>query len=662
MDPKLIQFLASTELFGTLSPDALAQAAPLFKVQRSFTGVPLFEQGGDSDALYLVVSGAVEVRRKDLLTGMEFLLAVYGPGKSIGEEGVITDQPQPVSAATVEESVLLALPKHDLWRLMSAYADVGIGAARIMARRTNRFIAEKGVRFISLSKLQLEAGVVGSLPERLIREHQVMPVARKGKTLTVAMVNPHNLVAYDEVRRAAKGYYIEPVGVAESDFDRFMRLHMEQVVVASGQDEHVLPALPPRQHALRFFQEGHENINEGERRIDVQGEQVIAQLNQIIGDALMLDASDIHVEPSNDKIHVRYRIDGKLMRRADGIPMRFHSALVNRIKALASMDITERRKPLDGRVGLQFNNREISLRLSTVPTRFGENLVMRVLDKSNSLMSLDRIIMVPAVREMIRSLIFQPHGIVLVTGPTGSGKTTTLAAMVDQINAERSCMIVTIEDPIEFLHKDKNSVISQREIGFDTHSFAMALKHVLRQDPDVILIGELRDPETMQVALSAAETGHLVLGTLHTQGAAKSINRIIDSFPAHQQNQIRTQLGDTLQGVISQTLLRRAQTSGRVAATEVMVSTPAVANLIREGQVSQLYSAMQTGTAFGMHTLDQNLRDLVAAGTVSKQEAAPLLTDPHFLDNVHVRPADLDAEAWADQSVLNSHAREWQAS
>jgi twitching motility protein PilT len=190
-------------------------------------------------------------------------------------------------------------------------------------------------------------------------------------------------------------------------------------------------------------------------------------------------------------------------------------------------------------------------------------------------------------------------------------------------------------------------------VGRDTRSFAEALRRVLRQDPDVILIGELRDPESIATALSAAETGHLVLSTLHTQGAAKSINRIIDVFPSDQQRQIRTQLGDTLQGIISQTLLPLAQVNGRTIATEVLINTPAVANLIREGQVAQLYSAMQAGSEVGMHTLDQDLRRLVAEGTIARNVAMDFALDPRSLDGVHVAPRDLDAEEWAH------HAGDW---
>ena len=249
-----------------------------------------------------------------------------------------------------------------------------------------------------------------------------------------------------------------------------------------------------------------------------------------------------------------------------------------------------------------------------------------------------------------RDLALRPRGLVLLTGPTGSGKSTTLTAMVDIINELVPSHIMTIEDPIEFHHQSKRGLIHQREVGRDTNSFAEALRRVLRQDPDVILIGELRDPESIATALSAAETGHLVLSTLHTQGAAKSINRIIDVFPADQQHQIRTQLGDTLQGIISQTLLPLAQVDGRTIATEVLINTPAVANLIREGQVAQLYSAMQAGAEVGMHTLDQDLRRLVADGTIARHVAMDFAVDPRSLDGVHVRPRDLDADEWAHRA------------
>ena len=228
----------------------------------------------------------------------------------------------------------------------------------------------------------------------------------------------------------------------------------------------------------------------------------------------------------------------------------------------------------------------------------------------------------------------KPRGLVLVTGPTGSGKSTTLAALIDEINRTRADHIITIEDPIEFLHKHKSCVVNQREIGPDATSFADALRGALRQDPDVILLGEMRDLETISTALTAAETGHLVFATLHTQDAASTIDRIIDVFPAAQQGQIRTQLAGTLQGVVAQTLLPTADGQGRVAAIEILLPDDAVRNLIRQGKLEQIYSVMQTGTSRGMQTMEQALADLTVRRIIDKDDALQRSSRPDQLEGL----------------------------
>ena len=214
-----------------------------------------------------------------------------------------------------------------------------------------------------------------------------------------------------------------------------------------------------------------------------------------------------------------------------------------------------------------------------------------------------------------------PRGIVLVTGPTGSGKSTTLAAVIDEINTTREDHILTIEDPIEFLHQHKRCLVNQRELGSDATSFSEGLRAALREDPDVILVGEMRDLETISTALTAAETGHLVLATLHTQDAPQTIDRIIDVFPPHQQQHVRVMLSVALQGVVAQQLLPTADGSGRVPAVEILIPTPAVRNLIREGKTHQIYSAIQTGAEHGMQTMDAALADLVRAGRITRDVA-----------------------------------------
>lgn len=224
----------------------------------------------------------------------------------------------------------------------------------------------------------------------------------------------------------------------------------------------------------------------------------------------------------------------------------------------------------------------------------------------------------PAV---VADLARKPNGLVLVTGPTGVGKTTTMAAMIDLINSERQEMIISIEDPIEFLHYNKKSVMKQREVYSDTKSFAEALRHALRQDPDIIFVGEMRDLETISTALTAAETGHLVLATLHTPDAPQTVERIIDVFPPYQQQQVKLQLADCLQGVVSQLLLPRASGVGRVVSTEIMIGTPAIRNLIREQEIEQIPTLIQTGHQFGMRTMDKSLKELYKEGVITYETA-----------------------------------------
>jgi len=242
---------------------------------------------------------------------------------------------------------------------------------------------------------------------------------------------------------------------------------------------------------------------------------------------------------------------------------------------------------------------------------------------------------------IVAKLAERPRGLVLVTGPTGSGKSTTLAAMIDKINKELKGHIITVEDPIEFIHRHQQCLVNQREVGTDTNSFAAALKYALRQDPDVVLIGEMRDLETTQSALTIAETGHLAFATLHTNSAAETINRIIDIFPSHQQPQIRAQLAFVLEGVITQTLLQKAKGRGRVMAAEIMVCTPAIRALIRDDKVHQIYSSMQAGKKHGMQTLNDALYQLYMQRDVTKEECLRVSSDANeFLRMIGEMPVD----------------------
>jgi twitching motility protein PilT len=260
---------------------------------------------------------------------------------------------------------------------------------------------------------------------------------------------------------------------------------------------------------------------------------------------------------------------------------------------------------------------------------------------------------------VIAKLAERPRGLILVTGPTGSGKSTTLAAIIDKINKERKGHIITVEDPIEFIHKHQSCIINQREIGTDTKSFASALKYALREDPDVILVGEMRDLETVGAALTIAETGHLVLATLHTNSAAESINRVIDVFPSTQQSQVRAQLAFVLEGVITQTLLPKLKGRGRSMAAEIMVATPAIRALIRDDKVHQIYSAMQSGKKFGMQTMNDALFQLYTAREVSQDECERVSHDPkEFLRMIGITPMeDQEMGSAADRAQQQQQQR-----
>lgn len=334
-------------------------------------------------------------------------------------------------------------------------------------------------------------------------------------------------------------------------------------------------------------------------------------------EVLLAGASDLHVSAGSPPL---LRIDGAL------VPVR-EQPLWDREKtatALYSILNAQQRATFDEKLELDFAftlSANARFRVNFYQQRGTIGGAFRIIP--TEIKQLSQL----GVPEQVAEFAKLPRGLVLVTGPTGSGKSTTLAALIDLVNRTRSDHIVTVEDPIEFLHTNKKALVNQREVGADTHSFNNALKHVLRQDPDVILIGELRDLETISVALTAAETGHLVFATLHTQDAGSTIDRVIDVFPPHQQDQVRIQLAATLQGVVCQTLVRRSSGSGRAVATEIMVTTPAISNLIREGKTHQVRSSLQAGRQFGMHTMDQHLAELVNEGVVPYGAAADKAQD-----------------------------------
>lgn len=345
------------------------------------------------------------------------------------------------------------------------------------------------------------------------------------------------------------------------------------------------------------------------------------KIENILRAALEFKASDIHLTVGVPPI---FRINGDIKRYGKDILLPADTEEIAKITIPENMyDLFKEKGELDYSYGIPGVSR---FRVNAYHQRKSVSLALRVVaSKTPTIEELD-------LPKIIPELVEKPQGLILVTGPTGSGKSTTLASMIDYVNRTMRKHIVTLEDPIEYLHKHGNSIIDQREVGFDTKSYANGLKGALRQDPDIILVGEMRDLETIGIAITAAETGHLVLGTLHTSSAPSTINRIIDVFPPAQQPQIRVQLASVLVGVISQRLFPTVDKKGRKAATEILVNNPAIANLIRNEKIHQIQSTMQTSRAQGMHTLEMSIRDLIDRNLIQKEAANKYLQEKMMLD------------------------------
>ncbi|MCR1897971.1 type IV pilus twitching motility protein PilT [Irregularibacter muris] len=346
------------------------------------------------------------------------------------------------------------------------------------------------------------------------------------------------------------------------------------------------------------------------------------EILQLLESTINQKASDLHITTGVPPV---MRIDGALKRIGEN-----RLTPENTMKSIDAIMNDTQKKQLEklGQVDFSYSLHGVGrFRVNAYRQRGSYAIAFRLIPTS-----------IPTLEQLnlpqgLGDLTERNRGLILVTGPTGSGKSTTLAALIDMINHNKSKHILTLEDPIEYLHRHKSSIVNQREIGQDFYSYPEALRAALRQDPDVILIGEMRDLETISIALTAAETGHLVLSTLHTIGAAKTMDRIIDAFPPHQQQQIKIQLSTVIQGVISQQLLKRKNQSGRVAALEVMKATPAIRNIIREGKTFQIQSSIQTGGRAGMITMDNYLTNLYNQGQISKEDAILYSIDQETMKN-----------------------------
>jgi twitching motility protein PilT len=455
-----------------------------------------------------------------------------------------------------------------------------------------------GVEFFDpAASLAPDPAAIDRLSDTVARTEVALPIRVEGARLVVAVTDPFDLAKKSLLEEEAKG----PVALV---------LAPAVALEAAVRRAYEAPGAPEQSVALAGV--GKSLGGPPVAKDSPSGEAGAFHINAMLDTLMDLGGSDLHLTTGSPP---RVRINGAL-RDLDGYgplkaaPLR---AAIYDILTAHQREKLEDDLELDASHPLPGRGR---FRVNVYFQRGSIGTVMRAIP--NEIKSLPALGMPPVVREFAAL----PRGLVLVTGATGSGKSTTLASLVDLINETRAVHIMTIEDPIEFMHKHRRAIVNQREVGHDTKGFASALRHALRQDPDVILLGEMRDLETISTALTAAETGHLVLATLHTQDAPGTVERMIDVFPPHQQQQVRVQLAEALQGVVSQQLVPTLDGHGRVPAVEVMIVTPAIRNLIREGKVHQIRSAIQSGARYGMQSMDASLANLVRSGRVDRPVAA----------------------------------------
>jgi len=454
-----------------------------------------------------------------------------------------------------------------------------------------------GLRSIDLDQLPANVEAVRALPESMARRFGVVPVSQLDSTLHVAMVNPMDTLACDLIQ-ARTGMRLERVVATE----RSIRAAIDRFYGQMGKETKG----PGASSAASEI-----------RAKEAQEAEEFLHVDDLLRAMVERKASDLHLSVGSPPT---LRVDGEL---AQAVSDKLSPTSINELiyAILSDEQISEFEETWE--LDFAYSVRGLSrFRVNVHKQRGTLGAVFRSVPVDPP--SLEAL----GMPDVLKTLCARPRGLVLVTGPTGSGKSTTQAAMIREINMSRRRHVVTIEDPIEFLHRNEKSIIIQREVGSDTKSFPAALRHALRQDPDVILIGEMRDLETIHAAISAAETGHLVLATLHTTSAAQTVDRIVDVFPPHQQEQVRVQLSTVLEGILCQTLLPLADGKGRVCAQEILLATSAIRNLIREAKTHQMPSVLQSSASEGMQTLDQALKALVQAGKVTPQIAISVASNP----------------------------------
>lgn len=599
--------LKKCEMFRNISENSLNQLAKHATLREYETGETILEQNDPSTFFCLSLECELSVYQIHQASGEPCEIGRIGPYSVFGEMGLLLNRPRSASIRSLNDCRVLIFSESVFKFMFENVADFGLSIAKTLAQRLVN--AQVNVPLLPFEENadKPTSDVISKLPVDFILRHRILPLRIDGDEFRIGFVNDPNTKVALALKRFLPGMTIRPVGINYAFFDDVMQSTsclMEQ----DPADAKVAAKMEPAGAGSSW------SLDSLLRRLVAEG------------------GSDLHLTSG----HVpRWRIDGELMPIAD-IQEVQSEALIKMIEPI--WEARNKNEFLETRdTDFSYSLPAVSrFRVNVFTDQNGVGAVFRAIP--STILSLEQL----TLPKTIAKLCDQPKGLVLVTGPTGSGKSTTLAAMVDYINKTRPGHIITLEDPIEFLHQSDKSLINQRQVGNHTEGYNRALRAALREDPDVVLVGELWDLETISLAMQTANTGHLVLATMHTSDAVSTINRIIDVFPPDQQNQIRAGICDTLKGIVSQTLCKKIG-GGRIAALEILVVTPAVANLIREAKTNQIMSIMQTQKSAGNMLLNEELARLVKEKKVDFKDALKKSNDPEALAKLLNRPLPTDS-------------------
>jgi type II secretory ATPase GspE/PulE/Tfp pilus assembly ATPase PilB-like protein len=528
--------LANIQLFKALSRQQLEEIAQFVQTEEREREDVILSEGAPHEALYVIKEGRVGVVMPHPKYKVTMMAEELVKGDAFGLVSLTTGAPVEATFSTLMRTSLYRLDRKDFTPASKRLPGLIAGVARALATRMARERGRTDVPFVSLGGKQLDRRLWALAPENMLVANRMVPIDLVGRTLTIGMVDPEDVGALRDLAAVLSGFTIKLVAVGAPDMERF-------IAAGFGKKRHRTAVVAVTERpAVSFFDD---DINQ-DKAPAIAG-HIVNLASEIVSTALALGASDIHIETEAKGAGVRYRVDGQLRQRPELIPIENVRPLVSRFKLLSRMDITETRRPRDGRISIAAGKRIVDLRVSTVPAKFGEKLVIRILDAASNISNLRNIISVEPVREVFSEMLARPHGLILITGPTGSGKTTTLyTALAEKRRPEIN--MVTVEDPIEYHLDGVTQVQTNADIGI---GFEQLLRGILRQDPDVIMVGETRDRETARIAVEASMTGHLVMTSVHTNSAIDAIMRLVDLGAE------RYSIATGLMAVVHQRLVRR---------------------------------------------------------------------------------------------------------